>query len=79
MRSTATKERTDNTLIADLITNYVASVAQIWLRHGIRPGRAVHPSNPNYRSKFHRFVDLVLTAVSSRGPSVTTAKSLKHS
>ena len=57
------EERTANTLIADLITNYVSSVALIWLRHGIRPSRAVHPSNPNYRSKFHRFVDLVLTAV----------------
>ena len=56
-------EKTANTLIADLITNYVASVAQIWLRHGLRPTRAVHPANPNYRSKFHRFAELVLTGL----------------
>jgi len=57
------KERIANTLIADLITNYVASVALIWVRHGIRPSRAVDHLNPNYRSKFHGFVDLLLTAM----------------
>jgi hypothetical protein len=51
------------TAIDDLITDYVATVAAIWVHHGIRPARAVQPLNPNYRGKFHRFVDLVLTAV----------------
>jgi hypothetical protein len=49
-----------NTFIYDLITDYVAAVAEIWLQHGLRPGRAV---DAHYRGKFHRFVDLVLTAV----------------
>jgi hypothetical protein len=33
------------------------------MHHAITPGRTVNPSNPNYRGKFHRFLDLVLTAV----------------
>ena len=49
-----------NTVIYDLITDYVAAVAEIWLQHGVRPGRAV---DSHYPGKFHRFVDLVLTAV----------------
>lgn len=49
--------------IPDLITDYVAASAEIWRQHGIRPTRAVHPSNRDYRGKFHRFVDLVLTGV----------------
>ena len=49
-----------NTVIYDLITDYVATVAEIWLQHGVRPGRAV---DSHYPGKFHRFVDLVLTAV----------------
>jgi hypothetical protein len=51
-----------NTAIHDLITEYVAALAEIWLQHGIKPGRAVHPSNRNYRGKFHHFADLVLTS-----------------
>jgi len=51
-----------NTAIHDLITEYVAALAEIWLQHGIKPARAAHPSNPNYRGKFHRFADLVLTS-----------------
>jgi hypothetical protein len=49
-----------NTVIYDLITDYVAAVAEIWLQHSIRPGRAV---DSHYQGRFHRFVDLVLTAV----------------
>ena len=49
-----------STAIYDLITDYVAAVAEIWLQHGIKPGRAV---DSHYRGRFHRFVDLVLTAV----------------
>jgi hypothetical protein len=51
-----------NRAIHDLITHYVVALAEIWLQHGIKPGRAAHPSNPNYRGKFHRFADLVLTS-----------------
>ncbi len=51
-----------NAAIHDLITGYVVALAEIWLQHGIKPGRAVHPSNPNYQGKFHRFADLVLTS-----------------
>jgi len=48
---------------AGLTTDYVTNVARIWRQHGLRPSRATHPSNATYRSKFHRFVDLVLTFV----------------
>jgi hypothetical protein len=47
--------------IHDLITTYVAALVDIWLRHGIKPARSVRFSHPNYRGKFHRFADLVLT------------------
>jgi hypothetical protein len=36
------------------------------LGNQLRPARAVHYDKPNYRSKFHRFVELVLTAVEGR-------------
>jgi hypothetical protein len=49
-----------NIAIHDLITDYVAAVAEIWLQHGMKPGRAV---DSHYQGRFHRFVDLVLTAV----------------
>lgn len=49
--------------IHDLITDYAAAIAQIWHQHGIRAARARNPWDPAYRGKFHRFVDLVLTAV----------------
>ena len=41
--------------VHDLVTDYVAIVIRIWKQHGLKPVR----SRP---SKFHRFVDLVLTA-----------------
>jgi hypothetical protein len=46
-----------------LITDYVTAVAQIWRRHGLRPARARDPENAAYRSKFHRFAELVLTSL----------------
>jgi hypothetical protein len=48
--------------IHDLMTAYVATLVDIWLRHGIKPARSVRFSYPHYRGKFHRFADLVLTA-----------------
>ena len=62
-------DRTDEITLAahDLITDYVAAVADVWKQHGLRPARATHPFNPAHRSKFHRFVDLVLTSVVDPG------------
>jgi hypothetical protein len=48
--------------IATLITDYVAAVAGLWCAAGLRPGRAHDPNDPEYKSHFHRFADLVLTA-----------------
>jgi hypothetical protein len=47
--------------IRDLVICYVVAVGQIWLQQGLKPARATHPDNHNYRGKFHRFADLVLT------------------
>jgi hypothetical protein len=46
-----------------IIVDYVAKVAKVWLGAGLKPSRARHKYDPNYTSRFHRFVDLVLTAV----------------
>ena len=47
----------------DVITEYVTDVADVWRQHGLRPTRARNPYDASYRSRFHRFVDLVLTSV----------------
>jgi hypothetical protein len=47
----------------DLIIGYVRSVAMLWRRTGLRTSRARHPFDPRYTSRFHRFAELVLTAV----------------
>jgi hypothetical protein len=49
--------------IGPLITDYVAVVAGLWRAHKLKPSRAVNPSDPRYVSHFHRFVELVLTAI----------------
>jgi hypothetical protein len=49
--------------IHKLIVDYVVEVAKIWLKFGLRPSRAVSSGNPAYKSRFHRFSELVLTAV----------------
>jgi hypothetical protein len=49
--------------IATLIIDYVASVANCWHDAGIKPTRARHPEDPTYKSGFHRFVELVITAI----------------
>lgn len=46
-----------------LIVDYVVEVADIWRSAGLRPTRVFNPSYAEKRSKFHRFVDLVLTAM----------------
>jgi hypothetical protein len=50
-----------NSQIHTSIVDYVAAVADLWRRAGLRPSRARHPVDPTYKSSFHRFVDLVLT------------------
>lgn len=46
-----------------LIAGYIEALVPIWKAAGLNPSRASHPANPAYKSKFHRFSDLVLTAV----------------
>ena len=52
-----------STEIHTLIVDYVAEVAKVWLGAGLKPSRASHECDRTYTSRFHRFVDLVLTAV----------------
>jgi hypothetical protein len=49
--------------IHTFIVDYVAAVAEVWRRAGLRPSRARHEKDPTYKSRFHRFVDLVLTEI----------------
>jgi hypothetical protein len=44
-------------------SKYVAELAEIWCRAGLKPSRANHPSNADYRSEFHHFADLVLSEI----------------
>jgi hypothetical protein len=62
-----------STETSDLIIDCVAAVATLWRENELRPTRAYHPENPKYKSKFHRFVELVLTAVSEPGSNRHTA------
>jgi hypothetical protein len=48
--------------ISDLLVEYVRKLGDGWTAVGLRPGRANHPGDANYKSRFHRFSDLVLTA-----------------
>jgi hypothetical protein len=48
---------------ADIVITYVATVAFEWRQSGLSPSRAVNFLNPAYVSPFHRFCDLVLTAL----------------
>jgi hypothetical protein len=49
--------------VSDLIVRYVAVVATLWRKAGLRPTRATRRWDPKYKSRFHRFVELVLTAM----------------
>lgn len=46
---------------AKFLTDYCSALAVIWRGAGLKPSRARHPYNPAYRSRFHRFADLILT------------------
>jgi hypothetical protein len=50
-----------------LIVDYVAEVADIWRSAGLWPTRVFNPSSVDRRSMFHRFADLVLTAIVEPG------------
>ena len=39
----------------DLLITYVTTVADIWRRMDLYPGRAAREGDPKYRSRFHRF------------------------
>ena len=49
--------------VSDLIVRYVATVATLWRKVGLHPTRATRRWDPKYKSRFHRFVELVLTAM----------------
>jgi len=44
-------------------TCYVSRLAEVWRQGGLRASRATHPENPLYKSRFHRYAELVLTAM----------------
>ena len=50
-----------NSQIHTLIVDYITTVVEGWRHAGLRPSRARNPAHPAYKSRFHRFVDLVLT------------------
>jgi hypothetical protein len=49
--------------ISDLLVEYVRQVGEVWKAYGLKPSRARAPSDPKYTSYFHRFCELVLTAL----------------
>jgi hypothetical protein len=49
--------------IHDLIDDYVIAASQLWKSAGLRPGRARDDLDPAYKSRFHRFAELVLSAL----------------
>ena len=53
--------------VSDLIVPYVAVVARLWRQFDLYPSRATRRGDPKYKSRFHRFVELVLTAMTEPG------------
>lgn len=49
--------------ISDLLVEYVRQVGEVWKAYGLKPTRARADSDPKYTSRFHKFCDLVLTAL----------------
>jgi hypothetical protein len=58
-----------------LIKNYVAEVAEIWRRAGLKPSRARRFEDCSYTSKFHRFVELLLEGVAESRENLSRARS----
>jgi hypothetical protein len=52
---------------SDIVIDYVAAVGAEWISGGLRAGRALKGGDSSYTSKFHRFCDLVLTALVEPG------------
>jgi hypothetical protein len=48
---------------AKLRSKYVSDLALLWRTAGLYPGRACNPGDSSHKSKFHRYSDLILTAV----------------
>jgi hypothetical protein len=46
---------------AKFLTDYCFALGAIWRGVGLKPSRARNPLNPKYRSRFHRFAELILT------------------
>jgi hypothetical protein len=42
---------------------YISQLAEVWRQGGLQPSRAIHPENPRYKSRFHRYAELVLTTM----------------
>ena len=48
-----------------LVTHYVGELAEIWQQAGLKPSRAIAYLDDSYRSRFHRFAELILTAMAA--------------
>lgn len=46
-----------------ILVDYVEVVARTWKATGLKPSVARHDADPSYKSRFHRFCDLVVAAV----------------
>jgi hypothetical protein len=42
---------------------FLKKLAKVWLQGGLKPSRVIHPERPAYKSSFHRYADLILTAM----------------
>jgi hypothetical protein len=49
----------------DLRTRYVADLKTIWLKAGLKPSRSLAYLDDTYRSRFHRFAELVYVAMAA--------------
>jgi hypothetical protein len=48
---------------ATLISNYVSALTLLWQAAELHPGRGYRHSDPSFKSEFHRYSELILTAV----------------
>jgi hypothetical protein len=62
--------------------NYVKQLAGIWRKEGLKPSKALAFLNPSYRSRFHRFAELVLAAMTEtkkkQGSKSSIASAMKR-
>jgi hypothetical protein len=58
----------------DIITRSVAQLAEIWRQAGLKPSRALAYLDDAYRSKFHCFAELILTAMAGPRPKLRRQK-----